>query len=406
MTTAHTSTTDAPAPVESARSGFGLRHLMYAIFWIALLIAAIREFGWALLFFGLIMVPPALVAGAFVLLVRWRSTQQDALLRVMAIATERRMPLSPGIEAFADLCGGGYRRKAMALAYLLDAGVPLPQALASIPGILPQPSVVLACVGWNDGALGVALREAVAAGEIRRTYRGTVTPKLAYLAAVLLALQTIVGFVLYFIAPKFEAIFMDFGIDLPGPTKFVITAGHWIVRSGCIGLLVVAELAILAYLPFAYFGWVTWELPVIDRLLRKRDAAAIMRSLAIGVDSGKPLSSGIGLLAGFYPRTWVRRRLQRVFFQVESGAPWYESLRRHGLIRRGDAAVLESAQRAGNLSWALRAMAEGNDRSLGYRLQAFTQALFPVVVVALGVVVGTIVVAYFYPLVALIERLA
>ena len=67
--------------------------------------------------------------------------------------------------------------------------------------------------------------------------------------------------------------------------------------------------------------------------------------------------------------------------------------------------MLGSAQRVGNLAWALREMAESNERRLGYRLQFWLQLLFPMLLICLGAVVFVLVVAYFCPLVSLIEAL-
>ena len=74
--------------------------------------------------------------------------------------------------------------------------------------------------------------------------------------------------------------------------------------------------------------------------------------------------------------------------------------------RRNDAAVLASAQRVGNLDWALRELAESSDRRLGYRLQFWLQLIFPLIVLAVGALVFLLAVAYFLPLVTLITKLA
>jgi protein transport protein HofC len=76
------------------------------------------------------------------------------------------------------------------------------------------------------------------------------------------------------------------------------------------------------------------------------------------------------------------------------------------LIGQAEYSVLQAAQRVGNLPWALREMAAGSHRRLVYRLQAWLQILFPLVILVYGAVVGVFVVAYFAPLVALIERLS
>jgi protein transport protein HofC len=396
----------APQATQTSGVSFGLRHVMFGIVVIALALAAIVQYPMVLLVLGILLVPPAGILCIFLPFARRGPTYQEALLRVMAISAERSMPLAPGVQAFGTLCGGGYRRRVLALSYLLDAGVPLPQALANVPGVLPKSAIVLACVGWSEGALASSLREAIGALEIRKAYRNAFLPKIGYLFGTFMVMQLIVGGLLYFITPKLMAIYQDFGTTVPPFTAWVTRAGNWAFGSGLLFLLSLLELVIIVYIPFSYFGWVRWDVPFLERLYRRRDAAAILRSLAIGVDGGRPMSSSLALLAGFYPRNWVRERLRLAYRSIEEGRSWFDSLRIHGLIRAADAAVLESAQRTGNLSWALRAMADGNDRSLGYRLNAISQVIFPILVILLGLIVALIAISYFLPLVTLIESLA
>ena len=77
----------------------------------------------------------------------------------------------------------------------------------------------------------------------------------------------------------------------------------------------------------------------------------------------------------------------------------------HGLLRPVDAAVLASAQRVGNLAWALRETAAGGERRTGYWLQFCLQLLYPLLVLCVGGLVLSVAVAFFVPLVAIIEAL-
>ena len=93
-------------------------------------------------------------------------------------------------------------------------------------------------------------------------------------------------------------------------------------------------------------------------------------------------------------------------FDIESGGDWAESLSRRNLIRRADLAVLQAAQRVGNLPWAMQEMADSARRRFFYKLQAIVQAVFPAVLICFGVAVMFIVVSLFLPLVELIKRMA
>ncbi len=91
---------------------------------------------------------------------------------------------------------------------------------------------------------------------------------------------------------------------------------------------------------------------------------------------------------------------------MQAGGDWCESLRRRDLIRQPELAILQAAQRVGNLPWALHEMADSVRRRLAYRVQAIAQFLFPPIVICMGMIVMFIVVALFLPLIALIQRMA
>ena len=160
-------------------------------------------------------------------------------------------------------------------------------------------------------------------------------------------MQSICGFLLYFIVPKFEAIFKDFGVALPPMTMGLIESEP---LSSCKYGLVTAwippiEILLLIFLPFSFAGWVNYDVPFFDRLLKRRHLALILRSLSLTVDSGKPIELGLSILASHYPTWWVRRKLIKVDEQVRHGESWIDALWRQGLIRPTDAEVLASAER-------------------------------------------------------------
>lgn len=386
------------------RMEFGIRHLMLATVLAAILLIVGMQFWQLLLVFALTVAPLVLVIGVVVYLLKRKASQQDAMLAVMAIAAERGMPLGPGVAAFADLCSGGTRRRALGLAYLLESGTPLPRALTLVRGLLPRQAAVLAAVGWEQGALASGLREGLDAQATRRAQRAQFLPKLTYLCVLLVTMQAIGGFIALFIAPKFQMIFADFGVALPALTQFVFRSSYRIGQFILpLGLL---ELALLIYIPYAYFGFVRWEPPLVGRLLRRRDTATVLRALAIGVRASRPLLKVLGQLEQVYPRRWVRGRLAHARVRVENGTPWTRALFEQGLLRREDAAVLESAERAGNLVWALDTMADANDRRLGYRLEVLSQLVFPLTILAVGAVVLLLATGYFLPLIQLVRSLA
>ena len=188
----------------------------------------------------------------------------------------------------------------------------------------------------------------------------------------------------------------------------LIEGSHWIMqlRPGSRPGSRRSSSLLLIFLPFSFAGWVNYDVPFFDRLLKRRHLALILRSLSLSVDSGKPIEEGLATLASHYPTWWVRRKLIKADGEVRHGGSWIDALWRQGLIRPTDAEVLSSARRSATWPGRCGELAETGERRLAFRFQAVIQTLFPLVVIGLGLVVFFLAVAFFAPLVDLIRRLA
>lgn len=383
-----------------------LSHMMWLVGAVAILLWLFVTAG-GFLIVASVTILFAMAIGSGVILARARTTQQDSLLWILAIAAERNMPLAPTVASFADQYRGRYRRRIMNLAAQLHGGCSLPEALERVPRVVSRDAVLMAHVGMETGRLPQALRAAASSRSSQLPLWTAIASRFAYLLALLLAIQSVCGFLLYFILPKFEAIFKDFGMELPPMTIGLIETTHFIMKYGIITAWIPPiEFLILIFLPFSFAGWVNYDVPFFDRLLRRRHLALILRSLSLAVDSGKPIEGALSILASHYPTWWVRRKLIKVDEQVRHGGAWIDALWRQGLIRATDAEVLASASEVGNLSWAMRELAETSERRLAFRFQTVLQTLFPLVVIGFGFVVFFLAVAFFSPLVDLIRSLA
>lgn len=189
------------------------------------LLGSVSAIGWIGLVLGIMSValPVGLIPSAIFLVVMFlinqrRAARQTELLWILTIAAQSNMPLGSAVEAFASECKGRYGQRALLLAKLLEAGVALPDAVDRVPRVLPEFTKVAIRMGWESGSLAQSLREAAVRRISRKPIWHAMTARLAYLVALLVVAQSVAGFVLYFIIPKFKKIFMDFGVELPRMT--------------------------------------------------------------------------------------------------------------------------------------------------------------------------------------------
>jgi type IV pilus assembly protein PilC len=347
---------------------------------------------------------PILIGTIIYLSHRRRTNNQDALLGIIALTASREIPLVPGILAFSSQFTGLFRFWTESLAQLLTEGMSLAEAAERMPRLIPGPSALLIRMGSESGNLAAGLREAVNARSNRLPESRKIESQLIYLIWVSLMWFVLVGFLTYFMVPRLERIFRDFGIDLPEPTIFLIEAMHLLVDNFWVPVSI--SICLAGYFGYCYFVGEGMGLPLLDRIFARHHSLLILRGLALAFDERLPIASSISWLAHWYPTRWVRKRLMMVELDINQGHDWIESIRSTGLLTASDAGVLASAQRAGNLPWAIRELIATGERRKQIQVAGLMQFTFIVSILALGVLVGLVCVAYFLPLTTLIARLS
>jgi len=393
-----------PRPLPNQQR-FGLRGVMILVALIALVFWLGRELGpWLVVLLVLVLLI-ALICGLIALVVRRQSTQREALLWVVATSAEKEMPIEPGVEACADLSGGMFALRVRSAIRWMHRGASPGEAFSRVGGVLPVPGLVLLRLGWDNPKLAEALHDLSRARARVRPDRAALAVRVALLLLTIVAVPVIGGFYLYWIMPQLEAIASEF--DYPFPELSLAIASldmggasgniQWLAIVMCLSLIFALGLLIWLFDPLY------WGITVFDWFQLRRHGALVARALAGEVTRDRPMPESFEAIARAHSSGVVRRRLQWAARLVRRGAPWTAALVRVGFIRKADAAVLDAAQRAGNLPWALRDVADAAERRAGLRINALLQILFPATILLLGGMIGVLVVAFFLPLVQMIQ---
>jgi general secretion pathway protein F len=349
-----------------------------------------------------------LVIGVVVLAATARAAHQrsrrQALAWVISLAAERGVPLPAAVRSVAGSFWGGNRKRAGALAERIEGGAALPEAVADARDLFTDDIRLAIAMGWHAGTLPESLRLALGAQQRRVRMWQPVLNRLAYVLVVLLAVQSGFVFLTVFVLPKLQRITQDFGIALPNVTILVNETIGRVFVGPVLGVLVcIAVLVALAIL--GSVGATNSRLAPVRRWLFRHDRGTILRSLAVEVARGRTLTDAVSSLSQLHPDRSLQRRLSRVHEAASAGGDVWEAFHAAGLLRPGERALLHAAERAGNLPWGLRAVAEAVDRRLFHRLELLAAFLGPLVVLALGLLVALFVIAYFMPLLKILMQI-
>jgi type II secretory pathway component PulF len=370
--------------------------------WISLLLGTL---GVVLAFSApLLLLPIVGVIIAIAAYLKYMSAERRALLWALAVAAEKGIPLEQAARAFADERSVQIGSRVRHLANLLESGVPLPAALALSRNALPSDALLAARIGAATGQMGAALRMSMAYGDhFDRTMRAIMAGYF-YIVGLLLIGSGILTFVMLKIVPVYAKMFEEFELELPRITQFIIAASELVVQNWFFfhPSLTLILLIAVSY----YFRWSRYELPLFNRLWRRCDGALVMRALSLAVRQQRELGPTIRMLAEQYPSVSVGRRLERAAEKIDGGVHWCDALRSVGLLTWTDVGLLRSAERLGNLAWALEEMSDSALRRLALRLRIALSIGFPLIILAVGFVVLVIVTGLFLPLISMIQGLS
>jgi type IV pilus assembly protein PilC len=328
---------------------------------------------------------------------------RQSLLRLIAVAAEESLPLTPLVEAWASDERGAQRKRLQSLAELLKNGTPLPDAVEAVPGILSDEDVLAIRFGAQSGALSATIRDALAdpapvesPSRLRKT--------LVYCSNVLFVGAFIVAFIHIRIVPVFEKILVDYKQQPP-----VIFQWSRAVGTAFVHYWYVVALALAALLLFTYSARPGRLLrrTFLGRFLypvREFRAADVLEKLSVATAAGRPIAGALSTLARYHFDPAIRNKLLYVRNEVEQGAEVWQSMAKAGLITPPEVCVLETAERVGNQPWALTQLAAGKERRTMRRLDRLSELILPLLIVAMGVFVLFQALAIFVPLVQLIEH--
>lgn len=336
-----------------------------------------------------------------------RLSRQSSLVWTLAIAVRQQLPLGPEVLSLANGLWGRQRLRLQLLSENLDAGASLATSLERQPGLVPLSVVMMIRTGEETNMLAAAL-ESCAVNYARRTERecDIMTAQQAFLLLLvpMLVIPQIVGFLCYYIVPKFKKIFEDFGTELPALTRAVTNLMD--PGSGIFFLIFLFSLGGLILIVVLNIRDWEKDWPLLNWVIPRINGPPVLRALALLIREKRPLGAGVQGLMWSHPRKSVRRRLEYLYQSLNQGGDLAHSLATEKFIRRGDIPLLRAAERVQNLPWCLEQIAESVEAKFWYRFRVFLEVGYPVAVVSVGIMVLMVTAAFFLPLVKLLNDLS
>jgi type IV pilus assembly protein PilC len=299
------------------------------------------------------------------------------------------------------------------LAASIEGGSTFSEGLAQHPKVFNRLFVNMVKAGELGGVLEVVLNRLSEFMEKAQKIKGKVVAAMFYPAAVMFVAVAILGILMVFVVPKFKEIFADMldGAAMPAFTDFVLAISDTIAGNalGSLGVVVLIVI-IFKLLVRTKIGRRLWDkaklnFPVIGPVVSKVAISRFTRTLGTLVSSGVPILQALTIVKETSGNVIIGQAVADVHESVKEGETITAPLEASNVFPPMVISMVDVGEQTGALPEMLMKIADNFDDEVDNAVAAMTSLLEPIMIVFLAVVVGSIVIALFLPLITLIDQL-
>jgi len=332
--------------------------------------------------------------------------------RQLATLTDVGMPLLRGLRILEEQAENQtLKRVIMDVAADVESGGTLSEALAAHPRIFSPLYVNMIKAGEIGGMLEVVLRRQAEFMEKGLKIKGKIKAAMFYPLAVLTVATGLLALLLVFIIPRFQAVFEGLlnGRQMPAFTLLVLKISdvfktHFLA-AGILVLALVVAFQALVHTRFGrqWFDRLKLSMPVLGRVFRKMALSRFARTFGTLLGSGVPILQALAVARATAGNVIVGSVIASVHDNVKEGGNIAGPLKESRIFPAMVAGMVDVGEQTGALPDMLMRIADTYDDEVDNAVSAAIALLEPIMIVFLAVVVGSIVMAMFLPLIIIIE---
>ena len=335
--------------------------------------------------------------------------------RQLATLVNAGLPLMRGIEVLKRQMKDPQMQEALAgISDNIAAGGTFSESLTAYPKIFDKLYVNMVKAGEAGGVLEVVLGRLAEFAEKSERIKNKVKGAMIYPCVVLVAAIGITWFLLVMVIPKFKQVFNDMlgGQALPQITELVIQASEFMQNNGLqIGAAVVALFILFKVVAKTEKGAylldvVKLRMPVTGTLTQRSAVSKFTRTLGTLLSSGVPILQSLMITRDTTGNRVLTNAIQNVHDAVKEGESMTQPLSQCKVFPPMVVSMVEVGEETGALADMLTRIANTYDDEVDNAVAGMTAAIEPALIIVLAVVVGTIVVAMFMPMIKIISSVS
>lgn len=336
-----------------------------------------------------------------------RVSQKDISLttRQLASLVKANIPLVEALTALVDQADSPKLKVVLSqVRQDVNEGLSLANATAKHPKVFDNIFVNMIDAGESSGTLGVVLLRLADLKEAQLRLRGKIISGMTYPALMMGVALVLLIAIFAFVIPKLSKVFESMNKPMPVITKVLIDISAFIT-SYWYAILIVVVVAVWLFIrrissPAGRPKWDQFKLriPVLGPLIRMIAVTRFSGTMATLLTSGVPILTSMSIAKNLVGNIPIAKAIANAQENITEGQSIAEPLRKSGEFPPMVLHMISIGERTGELPDMLKNVANTYEEQVNAKIEGMTALLEPIMIVAMGGVVGFIVMAVFVPL--------
>jgi len=286
----------------------------------------------------------------------------------------------------------------------VEGGGSFSKAIERYPELFSKIYVSLIKAGEAAGMLNDVFSRLAENLEKTRDFRGKTKGALVYPGIILVGMGIVIFVMMTLVVPKMTALYQDFGMDLPLPTKILIGMSSFLVKFWwvVIGAFVLSFFTLSSWRRTAegeaFLERLSMEIPIWGNLKKQIILVELTRTLGVLVGAGVPILEALDIVATSLESSSFREGLKEAASKVEKGFPLGLPFEENPIFPRIISQMVSVGEQSGRLPESLFKLSAYFESESDQLVRGLTTAIEPLIMVVLGLGVGFLVISVMMPI--------
>lgn len=290
------------------------------------------------------------------------------------------------------------------LARQLRDGLTFSHALEAIPGVFPALYVATVRTSERTGDLPTALHRYIAYHQQINLVRDKIVSASVYPVLLIGVGILVILFLLGYVVPRFSQVYEDLGDNLPWMSRLLMHWGQffsqhaaWVLGGGVL-LVAVFIYGITRQHTRESIERLLWSIPAAGDRMRMYQLARFTRTLAMLVNGGIPFVTALDMVRDLLRQAALRQGLDHAAQAIREGRSVSDAFSQHGLATEVGVRLIAVSERSGTLGEGLERIAKLYDDDIARWVDWFARLFEPVLMIAIGLIIGLVVLLMYLPI--------